>query len=115
MIEDDMPIHDNVSQFLLLEANRDRSLNTLSTNEGECGRTWNYFLGKPVGTTAVYHNDVDTTFCSLLALSPNYKSANLLLNEMLANRNSERRVQTFFDTLRPRADPIVCVNVLKAF
>ena len=115
MIEDGTPIHDNFSQFLLLEATRDRSLTTLSTNEGECARTWNYFIGKPVGTTAVYPNDVDTTSCSLLALSPNYKSANLVLDEMLANCNSEGRVQTYFDPLRPRADPIVCVNVLRAF
>lgn len=115
MIEDGTPIHDNFSQFLLLEATRDRSLTTLSTNEGECARTWNYFIGKPVGTTSIYPNDVDTTSCSLLALSPNSESANLVLDKMLANRNSAGYVQTYFDPLRPRVDPIVCINILRAF
>lgn len=115
MIEDGTPVHDSFSQFLLLEATRDLSLITLPTNEGECARTWNYFIGKPVGTTATYPDDVDTTSCSLLALSPDSKSANVVLDKMLANRNSEGRVQTYFDPLRPRADPIVCVNVLRAF
>ena len=116
--EDGKPIWDYFSQFLILEATGDRSLliaGTLSDTNLEKTSSWNYFIGDSVGTSSVFPDDVDTTACSLLGLAPQKESANKVLDLMLANRNRDGLILTYFDPTRPRIDPVVIVNVLRAF
>lgn len=130
-VENGPSIHDAFSQFLLYEITGDASLINLSTsNASETApknpsaptnpltmpaRAWNYFLNHPVGTTPSFPDDVDTTSCALLALSPPNSSVHAVLDAMLANRNTDNLVQTYFSPTRPRVDPVVLTNVLRAF
>ena len=125
-IEDGTHFHDTFSQFLIMEATNDTSLLHLNanlepdseTNENihaatRTARQWNYFLRHPVGTTAQFPDDVDSTSYSLLAFTPT--NADAVLDAMLSNRNADGLVQTYWDPTRPRVDTCVLTNVVRAF
>ncbi|KAF2847659.1 HAD-like protein [Plenodomus tracheiphilus IPT5] len=79
-------------------------------------RTWNYFIGPPVGTTKTFPDDSDDTAYALLAFSPPASSANIILDRFLANRHArDGLVQTYFCEKRPRVCSVVLVNVIRAF
>lgn len=118
---------DTFSQFLLMEATNDLSLlhlfvpenGQIETNEDieatvASARQWNYFLEQPVGTTKEFPADVDSTSCYLIAFTPS-EGVSQLLDSMLANRNDDNLVQTYWDVNRPRVDCCVLTNVVRAF
>lgn len=124
-IEQSGIFEDTFSQFLIMEATNDTSLlhlhayQDLETNEAiqvtmRTAKRRNYFLGEPVGTTKRFPADVDTTSYSLLAFTPT-TGVDEILDDMLANRNSEGLVQTYWDAARPRTDICVLANVVRAF
>ncbi|KAF2106440.1 HAD-like domain-containing protein [Lophiotrema nucula] len=128
-IENGPEFEDAFSQFLIYEITNSPALiqlhdskttiqlgkvNPIAKFQSEA-RVWNYFISPPVGTTKNFPDDVDTTSCSLLALSPPKTSADAILDAILANRNDEGLVQTYFDPSRPRVDPVVLANVVRAF
>ncbi|KAF2249267.1 HAD-like protein [Trematosphaeria pertusa] len=128
-IENGPAFHDAFSQFLILDVTGDSSLVSLERGSPQAtaeqingaangmgeARIWNYFIDAPVGTTTSFPDDVDTTACSLLALSPPSSSAHRILDAILANRNADNLVQTYFCSNRPRVDPVVLTNVVRAF
>ncbi|KAF2703163.1 HAD-like protein [Pleomassaria siparia CBS 279.74] len=124
-IENGATFRDAFSQFLIWEVTEKKSFIDLeprkrkrdSDSDSDSGMdgTWNYFTDKPVGTTASFPDDVDTTSYAMLTLSPSVESANKILDQIIANRNSDNIVQVYFDRLRPRVDPTVCINVLRLF
>jgi len=124
-IEHSGMFEDTFSQFLIMEATNDVSLlhlhpyKDLETNEDmehtmSTAKRWNYFLGEPVGTTEAFPADVDTTAYSLLAFTPT-SGVHKILDDMLANRNNDGLVQTYWDPTRSRVDICVLTNVVRAF
>jgi hypothetical protein len=124
-IEGSEIFEDTFSQFLIMEATKDVSLLHLHPYEDSetnydirntmsLARKWNYFLGKPVGTTKNFPADVDSTSYSMLAFTPNL-GVNDVLDSMLENRNSDSLVQTYWDPTRPRVDVCVLTNVVRTF
>lgn len=126
-IENGPNFYDTFSQFLLMEATNDRSLLHLDPNLDpdqetdediqrvtRTARQWNYFLGQPVGTTAQFPKDVDTTAYSLLGFTPS-ENVDTVLDAMLENRNADGLVQTYWDPTRPRTDICVLTNVVRVF
>ncbi|KAK7185021.1 hypothetical protein DPSP01_002850 [Paraphaeosphaeria sporulosa] len=116
---------DTFSQFLIMEATNDISLLHLHPygnsetnydirNTMDLAKQWNYFLGKPVGTTDTFPADVDSTAYSMLAFTPSV-GVDDVLDSMLANRNRDGLVQTYWDPTRPRVDICVLTNVTRAF
>ncbi|KAH7081656.1 HAD-like domain-containing protein [Paraphoma chrysanthemicola] len=128
-IEGGPEFRDVFSQFLIHKVLQDESIISLSPAaasaaeiEEEIGKarleakTWNYFIGAPVGTTKDFPEDVDDTATALLAFSPPANSANPVLDRFLANRHSrDGLVQTYFDEKRPRVCPVVLTNVVRVF
>jgi hypothetical protein len=128
-IENGSKIRDVFSQFLIHKELQDTSIISLSpatasaaeiraeiTRAASEAKTWNYFIGPPVGTTTTFPEDVDDTACALLSFSPPAASANPVLDRFLANRHSRNGlVQTYFDEKRPRVCPTVLVNVIRVF
>lgn len=122
-------IRDVFSQFLIHYELQDTSFISLSpaaatsakiiddlTEAAKKARTWNYFIGPPVGTTSTFPDDVDDTAYALISFAPPAESANLILDQFLANRHSrDGLIQTYFDEKRPRVCPFVLVNVLRVF
>jgi HAD superfamily hydrolase (TIGR01509 family) len=102
---------DNFAQLLILHEIGNSDLVALQHHE----RTWNYFIGKPMGTTDTFPNDLDTTSIALLTLNVDSEVARSVLDEMLLYINSDGLVGVYFDKTRPRVDPVVCVNVLRLF
>ena len=95
-------------------------------------RTWNYYIGmaplksltwsvtnwgkeKPIDTVEKHPDDVDTTSMAMTLLPQDTNKANSILDEMLTYTNSDGILMTYFDTKRPRIDPIVCVNAVRFF
>ncbi|KAJ4370839.1 hypothetical protein N0V86_008532 [Didymella sp. IMI 355093] len=116
---------DTFSQFLIMEATNDVSLlhlhpyQDLETNEDiqttmSTAHRWNYFLGESAGTTKAFPTDVDSTSYSLLAFTPT-SGIHSTLDDMLANRNEDGLVQTYWDPARARIDICVLANVARAF
>ncbi|KAF1939885.1 HAD-like protein [Clathrospora elynae] len=128
-MENGPEIRDVFSQFLIYKVLQDTSIISLSppgasTDEvlneiaqaGREAKTWNYFIGPPVGTTKTFPEDVDDTATALLAFSPPAASANPVLDRFLANRHCrDGLVQTYFDPKRPRVCPTITVNVIRVF
>lgn len=128
-IEDGSEFQDVFSQFLIHSALHDSSIISLSPPGASTtditaaiskaqreARTWNYFVGQPVGTTKTFPDDSDDTAYALLAFSPPTSSANVILDRLLANRHSrDGLVQTYFCDKRPRVCSVVMVNVIRAF
>lgn len=128
-IEDGPEFRDAFSQFLIYTVLRDSSIISLSPpdtsvtdikakiSKAQCeARTWNYFVGDPIGTTETFPDDSDDTAYALLAFSPPAHSANVILDRFLANRHSrDGLVQTYFCEKRPRVCPVVMANVIRAF
>jgi hypothetical protein len=122
-------VRDAFSQFLIHKELQDTSLISLSSatattaeiaaelsRASKEARTWNYFIGPPVGTTSTFPEDVDDTAYALLSFKPPIESANSILDRFLANRHSrDGLIQTYFDEKRPRVCPTVLVNVLRVF
>ncbi|KAF2449923.1 hypothetical protein P171DRAFT_517532 [Karstenula rhodostoma CBS 690.94] len=124
-IESSEIFEDTFSQFLIMEATNDTSLlhlhpyedaetNSDIRNTTNLAKQWNYFLGKPVGTTMTFPADVDSTSYALLAFTPTL-AVNDILDSMLANRNHDGLVQTYWDQTRPRVDICVLTNVTRTF
>jgi hypothetical protein len=128
-IENGSTIRDVFSQFLIHKELQDTSIISLSPatappaeveaemiHAASKARTWNYFIGPPVGTTTTFPEDVDDTAYALLSFSPPAASANPILDRFLANRHCrDGLVQTYFDEKRPRVCPTVLVNVIRVF
>jgi hypothetical protein len=128
-IEDGPIIRDVFSQFLIHKELQDTGIITLSPatappdeiraemiRAASEAKTWNYFIGPPVGTTSTFPEDVDDTAYALLSFSPPAASANSVLDRFLANRHlRDGLVQTYFDEKRPRVCPTVLVNVIRVF
>ncbi|EDU44476.1 hydrolase HAD superfamily [Pyrenophora tritici-repentis] len=120
---------DSFSQFLIHYELRDTSLISLSRADAPAAevkktieqaareaRTWNYFIGEPVGTTKSFPNDIDSTSTYLLAFSPPAASANPVLDRIAANRHAtEGLAMIYWCEKRPRIDPFVLVNAIRAF
>ncbi|KAL4815879.1 hypothetical protein BDW67DRAFT_60747 [Aspergillus spinulosporus] len=108
-------IRDNFTQLLVLEATGDRELVYLE----EHARSWNFFIesvGNPLLTTLAYPDDFDTTALALTILEPpDVSIVQSVLNEMASHVSADGIILTYFDTTRPRVDPVVCVNVLTLF
>lgn len=69
-----------------------------------------------MGTTSTFPTDADDTAMALLAFSPPPSSADIILDQFLANRCARRQlIQTYFCPQRPRVDPWVLANVLRVF
>jgi hypothetical protein len=116
---------DTFSQFLIMEATNDVSLlhlhpyQDLETNEDiqttmSTAHKWNYFLGESAGTTKAFPTDVDSTSYAMLAFTPT-SGVHSTLDDMLANRNEDGLVQTYWDPARARIDICVLTNVVRAF
>jgi hypothetical protein len=128
-VENGTKIRDVFSQFLIHKELQDTSIISLSpatassaevraeiTRAASEAKTWNYFIGSPVGTTTTFPEDVDDTAYALLSFSPPATSANPILDRFLANRHSQDGlIQTYFDAKRPRVCPTVMVNVIRVF
>jgi FMN phosphatase YigB (HAD superfamily) len=128
-IEGGAEFPDNFSQFLIHKVLNDPSILNLSAPgsseakiqedielAGREAKTWNYFRGPPIGSTAIFPDDLDDTSIAIVAFSPPASSANLLLDRFVANRHpTDGLVLTYFDESRPRVDPIVEVNVVRFF
>ncbi|KAL4984512.1 hypothetical protein BDW68DRAFT_190431 [Aspergillus falconensis] len=106
-------IRDNFTQLLILEVTGDRDLIYLE----EHSRTWNFFIGESLLTTTSYPDDFDTTCAALTVLKPDQKTACSVLDELASYVNDDGTLakRHIFDRSRPRIDPVVCVNVLRAF
>lgn len=124
-IEGSEIFEDTFSQFLIMEATSDVSLLHLHPYEDSetnydirntmnLAKQWNYFLDKPVGTTMTFPADVDSTAYALLAFTPTL-GVDDILDSMLANRNRDGLVQTYWDATRPRVDVCVLTNVTRTF
>jgi FMN phosphatase YigB (HAD superfamily) len=128
-VEGGPEFRDVFSQFLIHKVLQDESIISLSPANASAAeieedigkarreaKTWNYFIGSPVGTTKEFPEDVDDTATALLAFSPPASSANPVLDRFLANRhNRDGLVQTYFDEKRPRVCPVVLTNVVRVF
>ncbi|KAJ7190999.1 hypothetical protein GGX14DRAFT_482099, partial [Mycena pura] len=109
-------VKDNFAQLLILESTRDWDLVAFEFH----ARTWNYFIGAPVGTTAAFPDDVDTTSYALKLLPVDTGIASSVLDEMLAagHTTAEGIITVYFDygpAHGGHTDPAVCVNVLRCF
>ncbi|KAI0711642.1 HAD-like protein [Earliella scabrosa] len=106
---------ENFSQLLLLELTRDRDLADVVRSPGRSC----FFRGESRGgvlTSACFPDDLDTTSMACTVLDHYSQGAKEeLMDQMLALRNSDGIVQTYFDNTRPRIDPVVAVNVLTFF
>ncbi|KAJ4304591.1 hypothetical protein N0V90_000117 [Kalmusia sp. IMI 367209] len=119
---------DTFSQFLIMDAIRDPSLLHLRErgtyendetdeyilNATSVARQWNYFIDEPVGTSQTFPDDVDTTSYAVLAFGTT-TGVNAVLDAMLANRNEDGLIQTYWDSARPRIDICVLTNVARVF
>ncbi|KAK8062625.1 Haloacid dehalogenase-like hydrolase-domain-containing protein [Apiospora hydei] len=106
-------VPDNFGQLLVYELMEDLSLIELKHFD----RTWNYFIGAPFGTSENYPNDVDTTSYALKVLSPSLETSNSVMDEMISPEmvTADGIVKVYFDRIRDRTDPTVCVNVIRLF
>ncbi|KAJ6534216.1 hypothetical protein B0H19DRAFT_913071, partial [Mycena capillaripes] len=107
------PIHDNFAQLLILELTNDRGLVELGSHD----RTWNYFIGRPVGTTEKYPDDVDTTSYALRLLEISPDIVHSVLDEIISPgcTTHDGIIRVYFDDARDQIDPTVCVNVVRCF
>ncbi|TFY83564.1 hypothetical protein EWM64_g453 [Hericium alpestre] len=106
-----LQIGDNFAQLLILEATNNRAL----VNYVEHSHKWNFFREKPLLTSDEFPYDLDTTSIGLTVTHPGDAIMDSVMNEMLQYRDEDSIIQTYFDHLRPRVDPVVCVNVLTLF
>ncbi|KAJ9611366.1 hypothetical protein H2200_004550 [Cladophialophora chaetospira] len=104
-------VRDNFAQLFLYEACRDLDLVSMTFYE----RTWNYYIEKPIDTVEKHPDDVDTTSMAMTILPQDTNKANGILDEVLTYTNKDGIIMTYFDTKRPRIDPIVCVNAVRFF
>ncbi|KAL2064152.1 hypothetical protein VTL71DRAFT_4646 [Oculimacula yallundae] len=104
-------VPDNFGQLLTYEVTGDMSLIDVKYFD----RTWNYFKGSPFGTDAKYPDDVDTTAYAfkLLSLKPNV--AHSVMDEMVSPEMKTADGIVYFDPMRDRTDPAVCINVVRMF
>ncbi|THU85197.1 HAD-like protein [Dendrothele bispora CBS 962.96] len=105
-------IQENFAQLLILEATGDPSLVDYTKYDGQ----FNFFRGPGELTTSNFPCDVDTTSIGL-TIVPHVSPAtkHCIMDDILQLRNSDGIVQVYFDSSRPRIDPVVCVNVLTLF
>ncbi|KAJ3800992.1 HAD-like domain-containing protein [Lentinula aff. detonsa] len=105
-------IHENFAQLLILEATHDPTLVNYTKYDGP----FNFFRGEGELTTSAFPCDVDTTSIGITCsdhMSP--EKRNEVMDAILQLRNADGIPQVYFDTSRPRIDPVVCVNVLTLF
>jgi FMN phosphatase YigB (HAD superfamily) len=109
-IENGPEVRDNFSQFFIHYILHDTSLLNLSVvgssaieveddvmEAATTAKLWNYFIGPPIGTTTTFPTDTDDTAMALLAFSPPSSSADIILDQFLANRCARRQlIQTCF-------------------
>lgn len=105
-------VPETFAQLLILDVTQDRNLVALPK---DCPRRWNFFSGKPILTTEVFPDDLDTTSLGLTIFETDEAVAQSVIDEMLEYVTPDGIVQTYFDHTRPRFDPVVCVNVLSLF
>ncbi|KAF9040811.1 HAD-like protein [Panaeolus papilionaceus] len=110
---DGTPANENFSQMLAFEVCGRRDW--VSFEEPE--RHFNFFKGgRGVGTTPDFPCDIDTTSIGLSITShQSLETKHKLMDEILTQRTADGIVKTYFDSTRPRIDPIVCINALTLF
>jgi hypothetical protein len=70
---------------------------------------------KPIDTVEQHPDDVDTTSMAMTLLPQDAAKAHSVLDEILTYTNRDGIIMTYFDSKRPRVDPIVCVNATRFF
>lgn len=132
----DFRICENFSQLILYEILGDEAKDLLHLGHDGTKTTWNYFIDSPFGHSGdskFYPDDVDTTSYAL-KLSQNLPAiiglpesdtqhgtvteiANSVLDRILSptQKSADGVVKVYFDALRNRVDPTVCVNVVRLF
>lgn len=117
-IENGPEVRDNFSQFFIHHILHDTSVLNLSVvgsseieveadvmEAATTAKLWNYFIGPPIGTTSTFPTDADDTAIALLAFSPPSSSANIILDQLIANRCARRQlIQTYFCSKRLRVN-----------
>ncbi|KAK3401455.1 Haloacid dehalogenase-like hydrolase-domain-containing protein [Sordaria brevicollis] len=80
---------------------------------------WNYFAGKPAGTTETFPTDGDTTSIAYLTVPQKYHNRladpRLVMEAMASNLNADGVMQFYFADDRPRVCVVICVNMLRFF
>ncbi|KAH9171964.1 HAD-like domain-containing protein [Lactarius sanguifluus] len=102
---------ENFAQLLIWEATNKREL----VNFVHHPRIWNFFREGPIFTTDEYPYDLDTTSVGLMLTRPDDHVFDSVMDEMLQYTNEDGIATTYFDTERPRTDPIVALNILRLF
>ncbi|KAK3983896.1 HAD-like domain-containing protein [Cladorrhinum sp. PSN332] len=78
---------------------------------------WNYFADEPLLTTQTFPPDLDTTSIAYLNIPASQIShladPALVVEAILANRDTNGLFETYFTKDRPRVNPEVCVSVLR--
>ncbi|KAH9041146.1 HAD-like domain-containing protein [Lactarius hengduanensis] len=88
---------------IVVETSHNCSFGRLPTKEG------------PIFTTDEYPSDLDTTSVGLMLTQPDDHVFDSVMDEMLQYTNEDGIATTYFDTERPRTDPIVAINILRLF
>ncbi|KAF9259507.1 HAD-like protein [Marasmius fiardii PR-910] len=105
-------IHENFTQYLILEATNDPTLVEYTVYDG----VFNFFRGEGELTTSTYPFDSDTTSIGLTCTDhlPASKRQQIM-DDILKHRNQDGIIPLYLDPTRPRIDAFVCVNVLVLF
>ncbi|KAH9041148.1 HAD-like domain-containing protein [Lactarius hengduanensis] len=104
-------VAENFAQLLIWEATNKREL----VNYVHHPRTWNFFREGPILTTDEFPPDLDTTSIGLMVTQPDDHVFDSVMDEMLQYTSEDGIAATYFDTERPRTDPVVALNVLRLF
>ncbi|KAI1792346.1 HAD-like domain-containing protein [Ganoderma leucocontextum] len=104
-------LEENFGQLLILDVTKDA---------GSCKYRRAYearkFLQRTVLTSVTFPNDLNTTSTACMALGAfRQEVKDDIIDEILSIKTREGLVPTYFDTTRPRIDPVVNVNVLTFF
>ncbi|KAJ5716198.1 Haloacid dehalogenase-like hydrolase-domain-containing protein [Penicillium malachiteum] len=109
--ENGLKVRENFTQLLIFEMTKDYSLIDLEPHKTR----WNFFIGEQQLVPGAYPADMDTTCIALVVLPNNPVVAQVIMEEALQLTNPDGIFMTYFDSRRPRTDPMVCVNILRLF
>ncbi|TBU42974.1 HAD-like domain-containing protein [Dichomitus squalens] len=102
-------LEENYAQLLIFDVTRDASL----ANIGTPSKLANFWRGRTINTTVTFPHDLNTTSiaCTALGVFPQQMKDDIV-DEILSIKTSEGLAPTYFDSTRPRIDPVVNINVL---
>ncbi|PIL29251.1 hypothetical protein GSI_09300 [Ganoderma sinense ZZ0214-1] len=102
-------LEENFGQLLILDVTKDASLANVVAPK----RLANFFRGRTVLTTDVFPDDLNTTSTACMTLGAfSQEVKDDIIDEILSIKTREGLIPTYFDSTRPRIDPVVNVNVL---